>query len=64
MSDEEELLKLEKEFTGAIVANDPGAIERFLGDDWIIINSNGGIIYKEVSWSDQIRRVDPRNDGV
>ena len=46
MSAEEELLKLEKEFTEAIVANDPEAIERFVADDWIIINSDGGIIDK------------------
>jgi ketosteroid isomerase-like protein len=47
MSAEEELLKLEKEFANAIVANDPEAIERFVSDDWIIINSDGGIIDKE-----------------
>jgi len=47
MSAEEELLKLEREFTEAIVANDPEAIERFVADDWIIINSDGGIIDKE-----------------
>jgi ketosteroid isomerase-like protein len=44
---EEELLKLEKEFTQAIVKNDPEAIERFVADDWIIINADGGIIDKE-----------------
>ena len=44
---EEDLLKLEKEFGQAIVANDPEAIERFVADDWIIINSDGGIIDKE-----------------
>lgn len=47
MSVEEELSKLEKEFTEAIVANDPEAIERFVADDWIIINADGGIIDKE-----------------
>ncbi|HMC26007.1 MAG TPA: nuclear transport factor 2 family protein [Candidatus Udaeobacter sp.] len=44
---EEELLKLEAEFAEAIVKNDPGAIERFVTDEWIIINANGGIIDKE-----------------
>jgi len=44
---EEELLKLEKEFTQAIVKNDPEAIGRFVTDDWIIINADGGIINKE-----------------
>jgi ketosteroid isomerase-like protein len=44
---EEELLKLEKQFAAAIVKNDPEAIERFVADDWIIINADGGIIDKE-----------------
>jgi ketosteroid isomerase-like protein len=44
---EEEILKLEKEFTAAIGKNDPGAIERFVSNDWIIINTDGGIIDKE-----------------
>ena len=44
---EEELLKLEKEFTAAIVGNDPEAIGRFVTDDWIIINADGEIIDKE-----------------
>jgi len=44
---EEELSKLEKEFTQAIVKNDPEAIERFISDDWIIIDADGGIIDKE-----------------
>jgi ketosteroid isomerase-like protein len=47
MSAKEQLLKLEKEFTEAIVANDPKAIGRFVADDWIIINADGGIIDKE-----------------
>jgi hypothetical protein len=42
MSAEEDLLKLEKQFTQAIVKNDPEAIERFVADDWIIINAHGG----------------------
>ena len=44
---EEELLKVEKEFVDAIVKNDPEAIERFVTDDWIIINADGGIIDRE-----------------
>jgi ketosteroid isomerase-like protein len=44
---EEELLKLEKQFTEAIVGNDPETIERFVTDDWIIIDADGGIIDKE-----------------
>lgn len=44
---EKELLKLEKEFTAAVVKNDPEAIGRFVTDDWIIINPDGGIIDKE-----------------
>ena len=44
---EKELLKLEAEFAEAIIKNDPGAIERLVADDWIIINADGGIIDKE-----------------
>jgi ketosteroid isomerase-like protein len=44
---ENELLKLEKELAAAIVKNDPEAIGRFVTDDWIIINADGGIIDKE-----------------
>jgi len=43
---EEELLKLEAEFSEAIVKNDPGAVERLVADEWIIINADGGIIDK------------------
>jgi ketosteroid isomerase-like protein len=43
----EELLKLEKQFTTAIVKNDPETIGRFVTDDWIIIDANGGIIDKD-----------------
>ena len=41
---EEELLKLEEAFAQAIVKNDPEAIGRFVADDWIIIDSDGGIV--------------------
>jgi ketosteroid isomerase-like protein len=44
---EEELLKVEKEFLDAIAKNDLEAIERFVTDDWIIINADGGIIDRE-----------------
>jgi ketosteroid isomerase-like protein len=44
MTAEEELLKLEKEFTEAIVKNDPEAIGRLVADDWIIIDPDGGIV--------------------
>src|SRR5438046_9151329 len=44
---EEELLKLGAEFAEAIVKNDPGAVERLVTDEWIIINADGGIIDKE-----------------
>ena len=41
---EEELLKVEKEFANAIVKNDPEAIGRFVADDWIVIDPDGGIV--------------------
>ena len=41
---QEEILKLEKEFSQAIVKNDAEAVARFLADDWIIIDPDGGII--------------------
>jgi ketosteroid isomerase-like protein len=41
---EEELLKLEKTFAEAIAKNDPEAIERFVADDWIIIDPDGEIV--------------------
>ncbi len=44
---EEEVLKVEKGFTDAIAKNDLESIERFVTDDWIIINADGGIIEKE-----------------
>ena len=44
---EAELSKVEKEFADAIAKNDVEAIERFVTDDWIIINADGGIIDKE-----------------
>ena len=41
---EEELLKLEKAFAGAIVKNDLEGIGRLVTDDWIIIDPDGGIV--------------------
>ena len=41
---EEELLKLEKAFTEAIIKNDPEAIGRLVASDWIIIDPDGGIV--------------------
>src|SRR6202042_600829 len=41
---QEEILKLEKEFSQAIVKNDAEAVARFLADDWIIIDPDGGTI--------------------
>ena len=41
---EQELLTLEKAFAEAIVKNDPEAIGRFVADDWIIIDPDGGIV--------------------
>ena len=44
---EEELLKIEEQFGEAIVKNDPEAIGRFVTDDWIIIDADGGIVDRE-----------------
>jgi ketosteroid isomerase-like protein len=38
---------VEEAFTEAIERNDLEAIRRFVHDDWIIINADGGIIEKE-----------------
>ena len=46
MSTEEEILNLEKQFTEAIVQNDAESIGRFVADDWIIIDPDGGIVEK------------------
>jgi ketosteroid isomerase-like protein len=44
---QEEILRLEKEFSQAILKNDAEAVRRFLADDWIIVDPDGGIIDKE-----------------
>jgi ketosteroid isomerase-like protein len=41
---EDEVLRVEREFSQAIVKNDAEAVGRFLADDWIIIDPDGGII--------------------
>src|SRR5205823_13226869 len=46
MSPEEQLLRLEKEFAKAVVKNDLEAIARFVADNWIIIDADGGIVDK------------------
>jgi ketosteroid isomerase-like protein len=43
---QEELLKLEDEFTRAITNNDAEALDEILADDWIIVDPDGGIIDK------------------
>lgn len=44
---QEELLKMEKDFEQAVIKNDADAVARFLHDDWIIIDPDGGIVDKE-----------------
>jgi ketosteroid isomerase-like protein len=44
---QEEILRIEKEFSQAIVKNDAEVVGRFLADDWIIVDPDGGIIDKE-----------------
>jgi ketosteroid isomerase-like protein len=41
-----ELLAIEAQLADAIVKNDPVAIGRFLDDDWMIIDSDGGSVDK------------------
>jgi ketosteroid isomerase-like protein len=43
---QEEILKVEEEFGQAMIKNDAEAIGRFLADDWIIIDPDGGTIDK------------------
>ncbi len=43
---QEEILGLEREFGDAMLHNDADAIGRFLADDWIIIDPDGGVIDK------------------
>ena len=41
---ERELLNWEKDFAKAVVSNDADAIGKFLADDWVIIDPDGGFI--------------------
>ena len=41
-----ELLKWEKDFEKAVVSNNADAIGKFLADDWVIIDPDGGVIDK------------------
>ena len=41
---QDQILRIEKEFSQAIMTNDAEAVGRFLADDWIIIDPDGGII--------------------
>jgi len=43
---EEELLKVERDFTTAVLSNNADAIARFLTDDWAIIDADGRVIDK------------------
>ena len=43
---QEELLTFEAEFSQAVAANDVAAIERFVADDWVIVDADGHIIDK------------------
>jgi ketosteroid isomerase-like protein len=42
----EELVKLENEFARAVANNDADTLDGILGDDWIIVDSDGSIIDK------------------
>ena len=41
---QEQLLTFEREFTQAVVSNDPAAIGRFVADDWVIVDADGRVI--------------------
>jgi ketosteroid isomerase-like protein len=43
----EVILKMEKDFELAVIANDADAVGRFLHHDWTIIDPDGGIVDKE-----------------
>jgi len=42
-----ELLKIEQDFQRAIVDNNAEAIERFVADDWILVDPDGKIVEKD-----------------
>jgi ketosteroid isomerase-like protein len=41
---QEELLTFEEEFSQAVATNDAAAIERFVADDWVIVDADGRVI--------------------
>ena len=43
---QEELLKVEGDFAAAVLSNDVDAIGKFLTDDWVIVDADGGVIDK------------------
>ncbi len=43
---QKELMRVEQEFAKAVLNNDPEAIGKFLSDDWVIVDADGGIIDK------------------
>ena len=43
---EEELLKVERDFAAAVLSNDADVIGKFLTDDWVIVDADGGVIDK------------------
>src|SRR5438445_12784259 len=42
----DEILEVEREFGEAMIRNDADAVGRFLSDDWIIIDPDGGVVDK------------------
>jgi ketosteroid isomerase-like protein len=44
---QEEILKMGRDFEQAVIKNDADTVARFLHDDWIIIDPDGGIVDKE-----------------
>jgi ketosteroid isomerase-like protein len=40
----DELLTFERRFTQAVAANDAAAVGRFVADDWVIVDADGGVI--------------------
>lgn len=43
---EQELLRVEKDFAAAVLSNKVDAIGKFLSDDWVIVDADGGVIDK------------------
>jgi len=41
---EKELLKWERDFEAAVISNNAEAVGKFLPDDWVIIDPDGGIV--------------------